>query len=83
MDDLDSLDTSEARANRYAAPGGPGLNTLLECIRLTAQRLGIAGASITGYDPAYDADDRTMSADRAVAREVARGIRFHPTSGTG
>ncbi len=81
--DLDSLDTSDARANRYAAPGGPGLDTLLECIRQTAQRLEIAGAAITAYDPAYDPDGRTMSGARAVAREVARGIPFHPTSGTG
>lgn len=81
--DLDSLDSSEARASRYAAPGGPGLNTLLECIRLTAEHVEISGAAITAYDPAFDPDGRTTKAARAIAREVARGIRFHPTSGTG
>jgi arginase len=81
--DLDSLDTSEAEANRYAAPGGPSLVRLLECIRLTAERMEIAGAAITAYDPAFDPDGRTMGAARAVAREIARGARFQPTSGTG
>jgi hypothetical protein len=36
--DLDSLDISEARANKYAAPGGPSLARLLECIRLVTER---------------------------------------------
>ncbi|HET6869158.1 MAG TPA: arginase family protein [Solirubrobacteraceae bacterium] len=81
--DLDSLDRSEAQANRYAAAGGPSLVRLLECIRLTGERLKIAGAAITAYDPAFDPDGRTMGAARAVAHEVARGIRFQPTSGTG
>jgi arginase len=81
--DLDSLDRTAAEANRYAAPGGPSLRRLLECIRLTAERLEIAGAAISAYDPSFDPDGRTMSAARAVAREIARGIRFQPTSGTG
>lgn len=52
-------------------------------IRRTPDRLEIAGAAITAYDPALDPDGRTMSAARAVAGEIARGIRFQPTSGTG
>ena len=36
--DLDSLDAAEARANQYAAPGGPSLARLLDCIRLTCER---------------------------------------------
>ena len=35
------------------------------------------------YDPAYDPDDRTLVATRAVARQIAGGIRPQPTSATG
>jgi arginase len=81
--DLDSIGASEARANKYAASDGPSLARLLECIRLASERLDVAGAAITAYDPAYDPDDRTISAARAITRELARDIRLQPTSGTG
>lgn len=81
--DLDSLDLDEARANKYAAPQGPSLTRVLDCIRRTAERLDIAAAAITAYDPAFDPDDRAISAARAIAREIARGIRLDPTSRTG
>jgi arginase len=89
--DLDALDIDAARANKYAAPGGPSLARLLDCIRLTAEKLEIAGAAITAYDPDFDPDQRTLAAARAVAQEIARGVRsqsahgipFQPTSGTG
>jgi len=81
--DLDSIDAAEARANKYAAPGGPSLARLLECIRLTTDSLDVAGAAITAYDPDYDPDDRTLVAARAVVQQIVRGIRLRPTSGTG
>jgi arginase len=81
--DLDSLDIDEARANKYSAPGGPSLIRLLDCIRQATQRLTIAGAAITAYDPAFDKDDRAMGAARAIAHQIAEGIRSQPTSGTG
>ncbi len=46
------------------------------------ERLTIAGAAITAYDPAFDPDDRTLGAARAVAREIARGVRPQPTPDT-
>lgn len=39
----------------------------------------VPGAAITAYDP----DDRTLDATRAVARQIAGGIRPQPTSATG
>ena len=72
--DLDSIDIDDARANKYAAPGGPSLQRLLDCIRQATQRLTIAGAAITAYDPAFDLDKRTLIAARAVARAIARGV---------
>jgi arginase len=81
--DLDSLDIAEAQANKYAAPGGPSLTRLLDCIRLVTERHSVAGAAITAYDPAFDPDDRALIAARAIARAIARGDRSQPTSRTG
>jgi arginase len=73
--DLDSLDSSEASANGYAAPGGPSLERLLECIRLTCERYSVAAAAITSYDPAFDHDRRALAAARRVAVAIAEGAR--------
>lgn len=81
--DLDSIDTRDARANRYAAPGGPDLERLLHCIDLTGERIPVAAAAITAYDPAFDRDDRTVRAARAVARQIATAARSRPTPTTG
>jgi arginase family enzyme len=78
---LDSLDADEGQANKYAAAGGPSLVQLLECIRLTTERLEVAGAAITACDPAFDSHGRTMTAARAIAHEIARGIRFQRARG--
>lgn len=52
-------------------------------IRLPPERRPAAGAAITAYDPAFDRHDRTLDAARAVARQIAGGIRPQPTSATG
>jgi hypothetical protein len=39
----------------------------------------VPDAAITAYDP----DDRTLDATRALARQIAGGIRPQPTSATG
>jgi len=81
--DLDSHDTEEAQANKYAAPGVPSLTRLLDCIRQVAERHTVAAAAITASDPASDPDDGAITASRAIARKVARSDRSQPTSGTG
>ena len=73
--DLDALDSSEARANQYAASGGPSIERLAQCIRLSCERFTIAGAAITAYDSALDPGDRTLTAARRIAREIAIGVR--------
>jgi arginase len=80
--DLDAVDVADARANDYAATGGPSLQRLLDCIRHTTEHLTIAGAAITAYDPACDPDDRALTAARAVARTIASGVRPQPTADT-
>jgi arginase len=69
--DLDAIDAAEAEANEYAAGGGPSLEHLAECVRHACERLPVAGAAITAYDPAVD--PRALQAARLLAGEIARG----------
>ncbi|HTX09045.1 MAG TPA: arginase family protein, partial [Solirubrobacteraceae bacterium] len=73
--DLDSIDISEARANKYAAPGGPSLDRLLDRIAEACQRFRVVAAAITAYDPSLDDDERTLSAARRISSGIAHGIR--------
>lgn len=73
--DLDSLDSAQARVNEYAAAGGPSLDHLCQCIRLTCERLQLAAAAITAYDPAFDQDRHGQAAARRVASEIAAAAR--------
>ena len=73
--DLDSIDVADARANKYAAPGGPSLDRLLDCITETCCRFRVVAGAITASDPNLDGDERTLSAARRVSGEIARGVR--------
>jgi arginase len=73
--DLDSIDLAEARANKYAAPGGPGLDRVLSCVAETCQRFRIEAAAITAYDPSLDEDERTLMAARRISSQIAHGLR--------
>lgn len=42
--DLDALDVSQARANQYAAAGGPTLERLSHCIRMACERFPRRGS---------------------------------------
>jgi arginase len=67
--DLDVLDPSEGRANRFAAHGG--LTAELEgAIELAFDRFHVAAAAITAYDPALDTDGRMAGAAAAVIRTI-------------
>jgi arginase len=72
--DLDSLDDSVARANEYAAPGGPTLERVCACVHAVCERFTIAAAAFTAYDPAFDDRERTRIAARRIAAEIASGI---------
>lgn len=73
--DLDSIDAGDARANEYAAAGGPNATHVTECVRLVCDRLAVAAAALTAYDPAFDEEGRALVAARGIAREIARGVR--------
>lgn len=79
--DLDALDASEGLANAYAAPGGPTLERLLDCIREASSRFTIVAAAITAYDPSIDESGRVLTAARRIATEIAAGaLRGHAHS---
>ena len=51
--DLDVIDPSLMRANRFNAPGGVSVEWLESALRLVRQRHDIAAVGVTAYDPAF------------------------------
>jgi arginase len=70
--DLDVLDPSEGRANRFAADGGLTVPELQGAIALAFERVPLAAAAITAYDPSLDTDGRMARAASDVIRTIAR-----------
>lgn len=71
--DLDVLDPSEGRANRFAAEGGLTLSALESAIDLVFARFEVAAAAITAYDPGLDEDGRVARAALRVLAAVTGG----------
>lgn len=69
--DLDVLDSSVGRANPYAAPGGPDLDTVLAMIEATFVRFDVAAAAITAYDPRVDENGAIGVAAGTIAGHIA------------
>jgi arginase len=69
--DLDVLDPSEGRANRFAAEGGLTVRELERAIELVFERL-VAAAAITAYDPALDTDGRMARAGAGLIKAIGR-----------
>ena len=69
--DLDVLDSRAGRANEYAAPGGPGPDTVVGAVDAVFDRFAVAAAALTAYDPTEDANGRA----REVGRRVIARIR--------
>jgi arginase len=71
--DLDVLDPSEGRANRFTAHGGLSTRELERAVEMIFERFGVAAAAITAYDPGLDDDGRVARAASRVIMTVARG----------
>jgi arginase len=71
--DLDVLDPSEGRANRFAAACGLSVEQLEWAVRAVFERHAVAAAAITAYDPALDGDGRMVRAAARVIAAVAGG----------
>ena len=65
--DLDSLDTSEGHANKFAVSGGITRTELLDCMDALDTHASIVAATLSAYDPEFDEDDRIGH----IALEVA------------
>lgn len=68
--DLDVLDPSVGRVNRYAAPGGLDADALIAAIGDVTAALPLQAAAVTAYDPAFDDDGRVQ----AVAMRVIHAL---------
>jgi arginase len=73
--DLDVLDPSVGRANHYAAPGGPSLETVLATVDAAFDHGRVAAATLSAYDPSADRDGRILAAARTIAARIARRAR--------
>jgi arginase len=76
--DLDSIDSSEGRVNKYAAPGGPSLEQVCESIDATFATGKVRAAAVTAYDPESDGDGRALSCAVQVVRTIAAAARARP-----
>jgi arginase len=78
--DLDVLDTSEGRANRFAAPGGLSAQRLEWAVEAVFRRCQVAAAAITAYDPVLDEDGRMARvASRVIATVARNALRSGPS----
>jgi arginase len=73
--DLDVLDTSVGHANRYAAPGGPSLASVLAAIDATFDDGRVVAAALTAYEPPSDRDGAILATARTIASHIARRAR--------
>jgi arginase len=70
--DLDVLDPSGGRANRFAADGGLTVRELERATRLAFEQFHVAAAAITAYDPALDEDGRMARAAADLIRKIGQ-----------
>jgi arginase len=73
--DLDVLDISEGHVNKFAVAGGVNRIDLLSALAATVQRVPIASAALSAYDPAFDPDGRVSRIAIDVVTAIMRGIR--------
>lgn len=69
--DLDCLDTSEGKANQYAAPGGMKVAELKEAIVAIFDRFNIRASAVTAYDPGFDGNGRMGQVAVSVVEKIA------------
>jgi arginase len=69
--DLDVLDAEKvAKANEFAAKGGPNAEELEVALGMVRERFALAAAGIASYDPAFDADGRILRSAILSARSL-------------
>lgn len=74
--DMDVLDPTEVRANRYDEPGGLTLGSLTEALRTVAAQHEICSVTLSAYDPAHDTTGRGAEAGRSLLVTLAEAGAF-------
>lgn len=69
--DLDVLDPSVGRANRWAVSPGLGAAQLLEAVAAVVAAIPLAALTLSAYDPVFDAEGRVRRAALDVLGQVA------------
>ena len=69
--DLDVLEPTLARANRYAAPGGLSPDALVASLEQIVDVAPVHAVAITAYDPIWDASGRTLRTAFDALRVIA------------
>ncbi len=69
--DVDVLDAAWAPANEFAPKGGLLPDQLATCVGEVTARFGVAAAAVASYDPAWDREDRVLSAALGFLEQVA------------
>jgi len=69
--DLDVLDPSVARVNRYAAPGGVTAAALERVVRALIGIAPVRAVSLTAYEPELDPDGRVPPIANALLETIA------------
>jgi arginase len=68
--DLDVIDPSVARANVLSVEGGPDTEQLEQALEAISNRLEIAAAALTAYDPSQDRENRVPGIATRLARQL-------------
>jgi arginase len=72
--DLDVLDPSVAKFNRFPAPGGLAVEQVEVLIGAMAERFEIAAAAATAFDPQFDDDGRASTAALRIIEAIGHAI---------
>jgi arginase len=73
--DLDVLDPSVGRANRYAAANGPDVDVLEHAIEQIGRRFRIRAAALTAYEPAEDPEAAIPAAALRIFSRIVESSR--------
>ena len=72
--DLDVLDESEGRVNRYSSKGGLSGARLIQLVHEIGASFHVGAAALTAYDPSCDVEGRIPAIARKIVETIAGSI---------
>jgi arginase len=70
--DVDVLDPEISMANSYSVPGGLLTDEVVSAIQSFKEKIPIASAVISAYDPAYDVEGKMLRAIDDIINSIIR-----------